>query len=352
MNNFAGADTTQLTFGVDTFGELSDDDAGVPLSHAESIRNIVEQAVEADRVGLEHFAIGEHHITEMPISVPDVILAAIASRTSSIRLGSGVTVLGSDDPVRVFQRYATLDAVSSGRAELIVGRGSSVESFPLYGYKLDDYEVLFEEKLELFAQLLDERPVTWSGTTRAALPGLPVFPHTGSRLPVWVGVGGTPASVVRAARHRMHLMLAIIGGNPARFAPLTELFETENAQRGTIGARIGVHSPGHVAATDEQAMTEYWPYYRDFLPEKRRARGIPDPTPESFRRAVGPTGSLYVGSPATVAEKIIRTMTVLRATRFDLKYGVVGLHHDALVEAIRLFGTDVVPQVREALQNR
>jgi alkanesulfonate monooxygenase SsuD/methylene tetrahydromethanopterin reductase-like flavin-dependent oxidoreductase (luciferase family) len=269
-----------IVIGVESFGEMTVGGDGHLLSEPENIRELVAEGVLAEGSGLDFFGLGEHHIEEIPLPAPDMVLAAIAARTSRIHLGSAVTVLSSDDPVRVFQRYATLDAVSSGRAEVILGRGSNTESFPLFGFDLADYERLFDEKLELFALLRQEKPVTWAGTTRAALGGLQVYPHTASgALPTWVGVGGNPASVVRAARYGFSLMLAIIGGNPARFARLSELFRQATAQAGHAGLPIGVHSPGHVAATDARAKEEYWPTYQTFLLETRdhprvlRARG-------------------------------------------------------------------------------
>src|SRR5256885_3311252 len=210
-----------LVFGLDTFGDVTHDEGDRPLSHAQTIRNLGEEVVLADKVGLDFFGVGEHHTADFPLSAADVVLAAIAARTARIHVGSAVTVLSSDDPVRVFQRYSTLNAVSSGRAEVILGRGSSIESFPLFGYDLADYENLFEEKVDLFAELLKGEPVTWQGKTRPALNNQDVVPHTESGpFPVWIGVGGSPQSVLRAAGYGFSLMLAIIGGYPARFAPL------------------------------------------------------------------------------------------------------------------------------------
>ncbi|GII52418.1 oxidoreductase [Planotetraspora thailandica] len=325
---------------------------GALLSQPENLRELVAEGVLAEESGLDFFGLGEHHIEEMPLPAPDLVLAAVAARTSRIHLGSAVTVLSSDDPVRVFQRYATLDALSSGRAEVILGRGSSTESFPLFGFDLADYERLFEEKLELFAQVRTEKPVTWSGTTRASLPGLQVYPRTaGGALPTWVGVGGSPASVVRAARYGFPVMLAIIGGNPMRFTRLSTLYRQATAREGLAPLPIGVHSPGHVAATDEQAKEEYWPTYETFMLEARRQRGFPAITREYFEHEVE-YGSLYVGSPETVARRIIKTMTALDATRFDLKYGMGPMPHDVIMENLRLFGTEVAPRVREQFKRR
>jgi probable LLM family oxidoreductase len=342
----------RIVIGVDSFGEMTLGGDGKLLSQPQNIRELVAEGVLAEESGLDFFGLGEHHIEEMPLSAPDLVLAAFAARTSRIHLGSAVTVLSSDDPVRVFQRYATLDALSAGRAEVILGRGSSTESFPLFGFDLADYDRLFEEKLELFARLRTEQPVTWSGTTRAALPGLQVYPRTADgMLPTWVGVGGNPASVVRAARHGFALMLAIIGGNPARFARLSALYRAATEQSGIGPLPIGVHSPGHVAASDEQAKEEYWPTYQTFMLDARRQRGFPEITRDYFEHEVE-YGSLYVGSPETVARRIARTMTTLDANRFDLKYGMGPMPHAVLMENLRLFGTEVAPRVREQLQQR
>jgi probable LLM family oxidoreductase len=339
-----------LVFGLDTFGDVTNDEDDRPLSHAQTIRNLVEQGVHADQVGVDFFGIGEHHTNDFPLSAADVVLGAIAARTTRIRLGSAVTVLSSDDPVRVFQRYSTLDALSGGRAEVILGRGSSIESFPLFGYDLADYEQLFEEKSALFAELLKGGPVTWEGKTRAPLHAQDVVPHTESGpFPVWIGVGGSPQSVIRAARYGFSLMLAIIGGSPSRFAPFSQLFREALESFGRDPLPVGVHSPGHVAATDEQAREEFWPRYLEVIRNVSKTRGFAIPTKDSFLHEVGSHGALYVGSPETVAQKIARNLDVLGATRFDLKYGMGGLSHDALMTNIELYGTQVIPRVRELL---
>jgi probable LLM family oxidoreductase len=342
--------TFPLVLGLDTFGDVTHDEHDRPLSHAQTIRNLVEEGVLADQVGVDFFGIGEHHTGDFPLSAADVVLGAIAARTSRIHVGSAVTVLSSDDPVRVFQRYSTLNAVSGGRAEVILGRGSSIDSFPLFGYDLADYEDLFEEKAELFAELLKGGPVTWHGKTRAALQDQDVVPHTeAGPFPVWIGVGGSPQSVIRAARHGFSLMLAIIGGPPARFAPFSQLYQRALTQLGRAALPVGVHAPGHVAATDEQARAEFWPHYLDVIRRFSRTRGFAIPTEESFRTEVGPHGALHVGSPETVAQKIATNLRTLGATRFDLKYGMGGLSHQALMTNIELYGTEVIPRVRELL---
>jgi probable LLM family oxidoreductase len=342
-----------LSFGLDTFGDVTADAAGRPLSHAQTIRNLVEQGVLADHVGVDFIGIGEHHTDDFPLSAADVVLAAIAARTTDIHVGSAVTVLSSDDPVRVFQRYSTLDAISDGRAEVILGRGSSIDSFPLFGYDLADYEELFEEKTNLFAELVKGGPVTWQGKTRPALHDQDVVPHLESgTLPVWIGVGGSPQSVIRAARYGFSLMLAIIGGSPARFAPFSELFRQALDSVGRAPLPVGVHSPGHVAATDEQARAEFWPRYLEVITRFSRIRGFAIPTEESFLREIGPHGALHVGSPETVARKIAQTLTSLGANRFDLKYGMGGLSQEAVMTNIELYGTQVIPRVRELLADR
>jgi probable LLM family oxidoreductase len=339
-----------LVFGLDTFGDVTHDEDDRPLSHAQTIRDLVEQGVLADEVGVDFFGIGEHHTDDFPLSAGDVVLAAIAARTTRIRVGSAVTVLSSDDPVRVFQRYSTLDAVSSGRAEVILGRGSSIDSFPLFGYDLADYEDLFEEKTNLFAELVKGGPVTWQGKTRASLFNQDVVPHTeAGPFPVWIGVGGSPQSVLRAARYGFSLMLAIIGGSPARFAPFSQLFQQALESFGRAALPVGVHSPGHVAVTDEKAREAFWPRYLEVIRHFSKIRGFAVPTKESFLYEIGPRGALYVGSPETVAQKIAANLTALGANRFDLKYGMGGLSHKALMTNIELYGTNVIPRVRELL---
>ncbi|HEY8817553.1 MAG TPA: LLM class flavin-dependent oxidoreductase [Candidatus Limnocylindrales bacterium] len=342
-----------LIFGLDTFGDVTHDADGRPLSHAQTIRNLVEQGVLADGVGIDFFGIGEHHTDDFPLSAADVVLAAIAGRTTRIHVGSAVTVLSSDDPVRVFQRYSTLAAISGGRAEVILGRGSSIDSFPLFGYDLADYEDLFEEKTNLFAELLKGSPITWQGRTRPALHDQDVVPHLESgTLPVWIGVGGSPQSVIRAAHYGFSLMLAIIGGSPARFAPFSQLFRQALESFGRAPLPVGVHSPGHIAATDEQARQEFWPRYEEVITRYSRIRGFAIPTKESFLHEIGPGGALHVGSPETVAQKIAHTLTSLGANRFDLKYGMGGLSQEALMTNIELYGTEVIPRVRELLADR
>ncbi|GGR12690.1 oxidoreductase [Actinoplanes ianthinogenes] len=338
---------TDLVLGLDTFGDVPEDDSGTLVSQPVAIRQVVEEAVLADELGVDVIALGEHHRPEYSISTPETVLAGIAGRTSRIRLASGVTVLSSDDPVRVFQRFATVDALSRGRAEVILGRGSFTESFPLFGYDLSDYDVLFEEKLDLFVKLLDERPVTWSGTTRPALTGADVFPKTESgRLSTWVGVGGSPESVVRTARHGLPLMLAIIGGQPERFAPYIDLYRRATEQLGTVAHPVGMHSPGFVAETDEQAKELFYPHYKVQRDRIGALRGWPPLRRAEFDAEVA-HGSLYVGAPETVARKIARAVRALGVGRFDLVYTVGAQPVSSRMRAVELFGAKVAPMVRD-----
>ncbi|MFT4229981.1 MAG: LLM class flavin-dependent oxidoreductase [Microbacterium sp.] len=346
------ASADQLQFGLDTFGDVTVDAAGQPVASAQTIRDIVEQAALADAVGIDAFGVGEHHRQEFAVSSPEMVLAAVASRSERVRLGTAVTVLSSDDPVRLYERFATLDALSGGRAEITLGRGSFVESFPLFGYDLRDYEVLFEEKLELFRLLTREQPVTWQGRTRAALDGADVFPKTEHGFPVWVGVGGSPESVVRAARHGFGLMLAIIGGSAARFRPFVDLFHRSLESFGHGPRPVGVHSPGHIAETDEQAWDELYPAIGSLRDTIGRERGWPPYSRQQFQHELGPEGAVYAGSPETVARKIAGTVRSLGLDRFSLKYANGTLSHDRMMRSIELYGTQVVPRVRELLGAR
>ncbi|RYE78507.1 MAG: LLM class flavin-dependent oxidoreductase, partial [Myxococcales bacterium] len=296
-----------VQFGLDTFGDVTVGPDGRPLTHAEVLRNTVDQIVLADQVGVDAIGVGEHHRDDFAVSAPEIVLAAAAGRTERILLGTAVTVLSSDDPVRLFEKFATLDGVSNGRAEVQLGRGSFTESFPLFGFDLADYEALFEEKLDLFTALLDEKPVSWSGTTRAPLQQADVFPKTGSgRLRTWIGVGGSPESVVRAARHGHPLMLAIIGGEPARFAPFVDLYHRALAQFGRETLPVGVHSPGHIGATDAEAREALFPHFKANRDRIGRERGWGPATREQFESEAD-HGALFVGSSETVAQKIAHT---------------------------------------------
>jgi probable LLM family oxidoreductase len=344
---------TKLEIGLDTFGDRTDSPGGGADSHARVLRNLVEQAELADRVGLAFFGVGEHHREDFAVSAPEVVLAAIAGRTRQIHLGSSVTVLSSDDPIRVFQRFSTLDAVSSGRAEVILGRGSFTESFPLFGFDLARYEELFEDKLALFAKVRAGTPVTWSGSTRPPLQNQNVYPPIeNGLLRTWIGVGGSPESVVRAAHYGFDLMLAIIGGEPERFAPFVDLYKEALAKFGFGPRPIGVHSPGHVADSDEGAREELWPHYLALRRKIGAERGWAPPTRAQFDKEAGPTGALFVGSPETVAQKIALTARTLSLSRFNLKYSNGPMPHELQLRSIELIGSKVAPRVHELLAER
>lgn len=338
-----------LEFALDTFGDVTRQPDGSLTPQDQVIRDVIEEAVLADQVGVDYFGLGEHHRDDFAISSPEVVLAAIAARTSNIRLGTAVTVLSTDDPVRVFERFSTLHALSGGRAEITAGRGSFTESFPLFGYDLADYDQLFEEKLELLLRLVREKRVTWEGETRSPLHDVtlyPPLPEGGMR--VWVGVGGSPQSVVRAVRHDIPMMLAIIGGDPRRFLPFVELYRQAQEQAGRPARPLGVHSPGHIADTDEQAFEEAWEGYRSLRERIGRERGWGPAGRDEFASEVA-RGAMHVGSPETVAKKIAATVGALGAERFEMKYSQGSLPHAALMHSIELYGTKVIPMARELL---
>jgi probable LLM family oxidoreductase len=333
------AKSTGMPFevGVDTFGDVTRAPDGTLVPQAQVLRDVVDEAVLADALGLDAFGVGEHHRPDFAISAPEVLLAAIASRTRRIVLGSAVTVLSTDEPIRVFQRFSTLNAVSNGRAEVILGRGSFTESYPLFGYDLSQYEALFEEKLAKFAELVK--------------PGGTVVypPIQQGQLRTWIGVGGSPESVVRAARYGFPLTLAIIGGSPMRFRPYVDLYRQALEKLGQPALPIAVHSPGHVAETDDQARNELWPHYQTMINRIGGERGWPPTSRDHFEREAGPDGALCVGSPETVAAKIASTARQLGLSRFNLKYSAGTLPHDLLMKSIELVGTRVAPRVRELM---
>ena len=336
--------------GLDTFGDVTvaPDESLEP--QARVLRNVVEEAILADELGLDAFGVGEHHRPDFAISAPEVVLAAIASRTRRILLGSAVTVLSTDDPVRVFQRFSTLDGLSNGRAEVILGRGSFTESYPLFGYDLSRYEELFEDKVSLFVELVKGGAVNWNGTTRGAVSAPAIYPPV-ERPPLktWIGVGGSPESVVRAARYGLPLTLAIIGGSPSRFRPYVDLYYEALEKLGKPLLPIAVHSPGHVAATDERAKNELWPHYETLINRIGGERGWPPATRAQFEREAGPDGALCVGSPEAVAAKIVRTSRLLSLSRFNIKYSAGTLPHAATMKSIELIGRGVAPRVKEEM---
>ena len=341
--------TRDIEFGLDTAAYVTVDESGQPLGGDVVIRNTVEEAVLADAVGIDSFNIGEHYRPELMDSAGHVMLAAIASRTQHIRLGTAVTVLSTQDPVRVYTEFATLDAVSNGRAQLIVGRGSLTDSFPLFGYDLADYETLFEEKLDLLTRLLRNQPVTWSGSFRSPLKDQYVSPPLPEgHLPTWVGVGGSPQSVIRAARYGLPLMLAVIGGSPNRFAPYVDLYRRALEELGHPPLPVGMHSPGYVARTDEAAADIQWPYWAEALEAASRERGWARPTRDSFQAEIA-GGSLYVGSPDTVAKRLAAVIRLLGLSRFDMAYATGRVPHEQRMAMIELYGREVIPRVRVLL---
>jgi probable LLM family oxidoreductase len=341
--------TQQLELGLDTFGDITAGPDGKPQTHAQVIRDVIDEAVFADAMGIDFIGLGEHHRPDFAISSPEIVLAAIAARTKRIHLGSSVTVLSSDDPIRVFQRFSTLNAASHGRAEVILGRGSFTESFPLFGFDLSQYEALFEEKLDLFAALLKDQPVTWQGHTRPPLTNQRIYPPVeNGPLKVWIGVGGSPESVVRAAHYDLPLMLAIIGGDPNRFKPYVDLYHRAFAQFGRPVREIGVHSHGYVTESDEKAREELWPDYKRMRDHIGAERGWPPMQRAEFDREIE-SGSLYVGSPDTVARRIATTAKALGISRFDMKYSAGMLSHEKIMRCIELFGKKVMPLTREMM---
>ncbi len=339
---------SELLFGLDTFGGINIDAAGKPQSAAQVIREIVDEAVLADELGIYAFNVGEHHRDDFAVSAPDMVLAAIASRTKNILLGTGVTVLSSDDPVRVYERFATLQALSNGRAEISAGRGSFIESFPLFGFELNDYHELFEEKLELLVQLLGEKAVTWSGKHRSALQNQHVWPKTEQPIQLRVGVGGSPESVIRAARLGIPMALAIIGGDPERFAPFAKLYRDSLAKLDQPDLPVSIHSPGLITDTDDEAIDIGWPAYEAYFGKIGAERGWGRTTKDHFVNEVR-YGSMYYGSPEFVARKIVHAVTSVGAQRFDLKYDNGPVSHAAHIRTIELYAGEVIPRVKRML---
>jgi probable LLM family oxidoreductase len=338
-----------LELGLNSFGEVATDATGRELSDAETVRLLVEEAQLAESVGLDVFSVGEHYRKGHNDSAGAVLLAAIATGTERIGLGTSVTVLSTNDPVRLYHEFSTVDAVSNGRARMILGRASATESFPLFGYNLADYEQLFEEKLELFMKLQREESVTWSGTVRSPLVEETLHPQMPKGgIPTWIGVGGSPNSVIRAARYGLPLMLAIIGGRPQRFAGHVELYLRALEEFGHPVQPVGQHSLGLIADTDEEARATWWRYWQPVVAQVAEERGFYAPTLERYEAELD-GGALFVGSPETVARKIARTAEDLSLSRFDLKYDIMHLPREARARTIELLGTEVAPRVQELL---
>jgi probable LLM family oxidoreductase len=348
---YASGSEVDVELGLTTFAEtIPSSDSGVVEHHGERLHQVLAEAVLADQVGLDVYAIGEHHRPDFAVSAPAVVLAAIAGQTERIRLSPAVSVLSSDDPVRVYQQFATLDLLSNGRAELLVGRGSFSESFPLFGYSLEDYDELFAEKLDLLLAIRDDERVTWSGDFRAPLVDQGVYPRSQQDpLPVWVGVGGTPQSVVRAGIRGLPVALAIIGGSPERFAVLGKLHRRSLVDAGydPVDVPLAVHAHGHIAETNEQAAEEFYPSYAAAMTRIGRERGWGPMTRAQFDAMRSPEGSLVLGDPETVARKILRWREILGIERFMLHVSVGTMPHGQVMRSIELLGTEVTTLVAD-----
>ncbi|MGY1402107.1 LLM class flavin-dependent oxidoreductase [Streptomyces sp. SS10] len=337
-----------FAIGLNSFGEVATDN-GRTLDDAETVRLLVEEARLAEAAGLDIFSIGEHYRPGHVDSAAPVLLSAVATATERIRVGTSVTVLSTNDPVRLHHEFSTLDAVSNGRAQLVLGRASATESFPLFGYDLTDYERLFEEKLELFMRLQREEKVTWTGTTRAPLVDQELRPRMRpGGVPTWIGVGGSPNSVVRAARYGLPLMLAVVGGRPQRFGGHVDLYHRALQQAGHDPRPIGQHSLGLVADSDEEATETWWRYWEPVARQLAEERGFYEPDRRRYEAELE-HGALFVGSPETVARKIATVARDLGLSRFDLKYDIMHLPRRARARTIELLGREVAPRVREIL---
>jgi probable LLM family oxidoreductase len=342
----------RIEIGIDSFAAAFTEDSRA-IGDSDRLRNLIQQIERADQLGLDSFGIGEHHRREFLDSAPPVILGAAAARTERIRLTSAVTVLSAADPVRLFQEFATLDLLSRGRAEMVVGRGSSIEAFPLFGFNLDDYDALFAEKLELLLKIREHEHVHWSGSFRPALTGQGVYPRPlQNPLPIWVGVGGTPQSFVRAGILGLPLMVAIIGGETRRFRPLVDLYREAGQRAGHPPERlkVGMHSPGYVAATSKEAADDYFPGFAKAMSDIGKERGWRPMTRRDFDAQNGPEGAYLIGDPEQVAEKLIRHSEALGGvSRVTFQMNAASLPHEKLMSAIELIGTRVAPVVREKL---
>ncbi|HLV63582.1 LLM class flavin-dependent oxidoreductase [Galbibacter sp.] len=337
-----------MEIGIDSFASAM---YGRKLGSVDAMEQLLDRIVKADQAGLDVYGIGEHHKKEFLDSAPAVILSAAAARTNRIRLASAVKVLSTDDPVRVYQRFATLDLISKGRAELVVGRGSAVEAFPLFGFDLNDYDALFAEKLDLLLQVRDQEFVTWSGKFRPALDNQPVYPRAlQEKLPIWLGVGGTPGSFVRAGSLGLPLMVAVIGGETERFRPLVDLYREAGTKAGFSSEelKVGLHSPGYIAATQDKAIADYYPGYAELWTKLGKERGWPAVTRPQFDTLIGPKGVLVVGNPEQAAQKLLRHSEALGGIdRFTFQMDNAGLTHGQLLDAIELIGTKLMPLIEK-----
>lgn len=343
-------DLNKLEFGLNTFGDLAyHDDRDELIGYQESLQMLVKEAILADELNIDILALGEHHRKEYSVSSPDTVLAAISQVTKKIKLGTAVTVLSSDDPIRVYERFATLDGLSGGRAQLMLGRGSFTESFPLFGYDLKDYHELFEEKIALLAQLLENKPVTWQGKFTQSLNNVQVYPKLDHKLDVQVGVGGSPDSIIRAAKYGFPVMLAIIGGEPTRFKPYIELYHRAAMEFKQPLHPVGMHSHGVICETDQEAFAIANKYLRGAMNQIGKERGWAPMTQERFEYEVK-YGAYYVGSVETVAQKIAKMIEAVGVQRFDLIYGIGGHKQKDRFKTIELYGKYVIPRVKEILK--
>ncbi|UNK38979.1 LLM class flavin-dependent oxidoreductase [Shinella sp. H4-D48] len=341
-----------MELGLYTFADVDPNAADKGRDGERRLKELLDEIELADQVGLDVFGLGEHHRPDYAASAPAVVLAAAAARTKTIRLSSAVTVLSSDDPVRVFQQFSTVDLISGGRAEIMAGRGSFIESFPLFGYALDDYDKLFEEKLDLLLALNESEKVSWNGTMRAPLPGLGVYPRpVHGRLPIWIAVGGTPQSVARAGAYGLPLALAIIGGTPARYAPLFDLYReaARRAGQDAAGLKTSINVHGFIADTTQEAADTFYGPQAAVMNRIGGERGWGPTSRAQFDQSTGPDGHLFLGDPETVARKIVAHQRIFRNDRFLLQMAIGLMPHDRLLRGIELYGTKVAPLVREML---
>src|SRR5690606_14223636 len=341
-----------MELGISMFADLSTDpETGIQKKAGQRLQELIEEIKLADEVGLDVFGVGEHHRNDYAVSNPEIVLLAAASITKNIKLGSAVTVLSSADPVRIYQNFSTLDLISNGRAELMAGRGSFIESFPLFGYNLQDYDRLFEEKLDLLLTINENEEVSWSGTVRPPLKKQRIYPRPDGKLDIWIAVGGTPESIVRAARLGLPLMVAIIGGSPAHFKSRFELYKSEYLKAGHDPAkmRIGIHSHTMIGEDSDDIANRFYPYYAAQMNRIGRERGWPPLSKEHFDISRSPHGALYVGDPSEITDRILTAQEMFGLTRFVAHMDTGGPPHADIMKAIELFGTKVAPAVKKAV---
>jgi probable LLM family oxidoreductase len=342
-----------MELGIYTFAELAPDPVtGEQITASQRLHHLMEEIELADQIGLDVFGVGEHHRPDFVVSSPAVVLAAAAVKTKKIKLTSAVTVLSSDDPVRVYQDFATVDLLSNGRAEIMAGRGSFIESFPLFGYDLEDYDVLFEEKLHLLMKLQESEKITWKGHHRPELKNLGIYPRSfRDKMPIWIAVGGTPQSAVRAGALGLPMAIAIIGGTPDRFVPFARLYRetARNTGKDPAKLQLSINSHGFIAEDSQQALNDYYPPYAQVMGKIGRERGWSPPSREHFEAECSPHGALFVGSPQQIIDKILYEYELFKHQRFLIQFSVGTMPHEKIMKSIELFGTKVAPTVRKAI---